>query len=83
MKEECPICNTRKHVSTSNFCENHQLAYENIKKHYKDWKAALDVTWDEYLRKILENANTGEWAKEVAKYLIENQHKDLHDEREE
>jgi hypothetical protein len=44
-------------------------AYESIKKKYVAWKKALEISWGEYLREIVKNPLTGEWAKEVAEYL--------------
>jgi hypothetical protein len=35
------------------------------------WEKALKVSWMDYLVKISKNSLTGEWAKEVVKYLIE------------
>jgi len=48
----------------------HLKAYENIVKKFGLWKKALRVSWKEYLSKINKNPLTGEWAKEVAEYLI-------------
>jgi hypothetical protein len=48
-------------------------AYENIVRKYDFWRKALKITWKEYLSEIEKNPSTGEWAKEVAKYLISNE----------
>jgi len=48
-------------------------AYENIVKEYDFWRKGLKISWKEYLSEIEENSLTGEWAKEVAKYLINNE----------
>jgi len=45
-------------------------AYENIVKKYDFWRKALQISWKEYLSEIQQNSLTGEWAKEVANYLI-------------
>jgi len=45
-------------------------AYESIVKKYDVWKKALETSWKEYLSEIVKNSLTGEWAKEVAEYLI-------------
>ncbi len=34
------------------------------------WREALRISWKDYLREIEKNSVTGEWAKEVAQYLI-------------
>ena len=66
---KCPICNSNKYEE-SDYCENHQSAYLNLKERYNDWKKALNITWQEYLKKIIENENSGEWAREVAMHLL-------------
>jgi hypothetical protein len=48
-------------------------AYENIAKKYDSWRKGLKISWKEYLSEIKKNSLTGEWAKEVAKYLINNE----------
>ncbi len=47
-------------------------AYRNINERYVMWKEALETSWKEYLSEIVKNPLTGEWAREVAKYLIES-----------
>jgi hypothetical protein len=39
------------------------------------WKKASDTVWIEYLVEIQKNSLTGEWAKEVAKYLIKEENR--------
>ena len=55
------------------FCALHLKAYENIVKKYDFWRKGLKISWKEYLSKIKKNSLTEEWAKEVAKYLINNE----------
>lgn len=64
----CTICG-REAVQDS-FCELHAKAYKSILRKYEAWKKALDISWKEYLREIIKNSFTGEWAREVAEYLI-------------
>jgi hypothetical protein len=52
------------------FCLLHLKAYENILEKYDFWTKALQISWKEYLSEIQKNSLTGEWAKEVANYLI-------------
>jgi len=51
----------------------HLKAYENIVEKYPVWRKALKISWKEYLSEIEQNSLTGEWAKEVANYLINNE----------
>lgn len=69
MKEKiCEIC---KKIGNEPFCEYHAKAYNNIVKYYRYWKEAYDeLSWEEYLTKLIENPENGKWVKEVAKYLI-------------
>ena len=67
----CKICN-RKAV-TEKFCQIHLKAYENIVEKYDCWRKALKISWREYLSEIEQNPLTGEWAKEVASYLINSE----------
>jgi hypothetical protein len=67
----CKICE-RKAV-TAKFCQIHLKAYENIMEKYDVWRKALKISWREYLREIKRNSLTGEWTREVASYLINNE----------
>jgi hypothetical protein len=51
----------------------HLKAYENIGEKYDLWKKSSKISWKEYLREIEQNPLTGEWAKEVANYLINSE----------
>jgi hypothetical protein len=57
-------------VETGDFCELHTKAHDNIIKTYESWKKTLGISWKEYLSKIAKNPLTGEWAKEVAEFLL-------------
>lgn len=52
-------------------------AYENIVEKYGVWQKASNMDWRQYLLEIQKNSLTGEWAKEVAKHLIEEENKDV------
>ncbi|MBN1245284.1 hypothetical protein JXA31_06795 [Candidatus Bathyarchaeota archaeon] len=67
----CKICQ-RKAV-TEEFCQIHLKAYKNLAEKYDCWRKALKISWREYLSEIEQNPLTGEWAKEVASYLINNE----------
>ena len=64
----CKICSR---VATENgFCSLHSKAYNNILEKFSVWKRAQNASWCEYLVEIQKNSLTGEWAKDVSKYLI-------------
>ncbi|WXG40632.1 MAG: hypothetical protein WED07_07530 [Candidatus Freyarchaeum deiterrae] len=73
---KCPICNLNKYEEFD-YCENHQSAYLKLMERYNDWKKAINITWQEYLKKIIENENTGEWAREVATHLLDENSKQV------
>jgi len=72
---KCKICN--REVHEGGFCALHAEAYNNIQVKFEAWKRALDVSWRQYLTEIQKNSLTGEWAKDVAKHLIEEESKDV------
>ncbi len=67
----CKICQRK--ATTENFCQLHLKAYKNIVEKYECWRKALTISWREYLSEIERNPLTGEWTKEVASYLINNE----------
>jgi hypothetical protein len=67
----CKICS--REATESGFCPLHSKAYKNVLEKFKAWEAASNVIWSQYLVKIQKNSLTGVWAKEVAKYLIEEE----------
>ncbi len=48
------------------------MAYEKLKEGYNTWRSAYkDITWEDYLKRILELDDTGKWVKDVIKYKLE------------
>jgi len=64
---KCKICTKE---TTTEYCELHQKAHENLVQKYDNWKKALETSWEEYLNEILKNQYSGVWVREVAEYLI-------------
>ena len=65
----CRLCK-RERAPSSTLCKYHLAAKKNIEAGYNLWSEAYgNVTWKEYLQKLGNNAETGQWAKEVAKML--------------
>jgi hypothetical protein len=71
---DCKTCDRK--AEKGGYCRLHAKAYRTILKQYVSWKKALGIPWKEYLSEITKNSVTGEWAKEVAKYLEQNGDKD-------
>jgi hypothetical protein len=72
---KCKICN--REAVKDGFCALHLKAYENVMEKYTAWQKASSMSWRQYLLEIQKNSLTGEWAKEVAKHLIEGENKDV------
>jgi len=71
---KCKVCE-RETAANSEYCELHEAAHRNLIEKYEDWKKALGISWKEYLNEIVKNPLTGEWAKEVAQRLIDEEGK--------
>ena len=67
---KCAVCS--REAGEKSYCELHVKAYESIVKKYELWRKALEISWKGYLSEIVKNPLTGEWAKEVAEYLIKS-----------
>jgi len=67
----CKTCS--REAGKRDFCPSHLKAYENIVKKYAFWRKGLKISWEGYLSEIEKNSLTGDWAKEVAEYLISNE----------
>ena len=74
-KVKCKICS--REANQQGFCPLHLRAYENVVEKYTAWQKASNMSWRQYLLEIQKNSLTGEWAKEVAKHLIEEENKDV------
>jgi len=64
---KCKICGRK---AESEFCNLHRKAYENLLEKYDEWREAMGISWEEYLKEIIENPFTGIWVKEVAQFLM-------------
>ena len=71
----CKICG--RVASENGFCSLHSMAYNNVLEKFGVWKRAQNASWGEYLVEIQKNSLTGEWAKEVAKHLIEEENQNV------
>jgi len=68
---KCKICS--REAQEKGFCHLHLKAYQNILEKFGVWERASKVSWCQYLEEIQKNSLTGEWAKEVAKHLFEEE----------
>ena len=52
---------------------NHEMAKENLVRGYERWRIAYGtMDWTEYLQRLQGLQATGQWVKEVAKYLAQS-----------
>ena len=65
MDDKCKLC-VRRRKEGSEYCPYHQMAYANLREAFEGWRRALDIDWEGFLREVIENPETGEWAREVA-----------------
>ncbi len=68
---KCHICD--REAWSEGYCKFHAKAHQAVIKKYDDWRKALGISWKEYLSEIAQNPLTGEWAKEVALQLAEQE----------
>ena len=65
----CIIC--KREIPSGDYCKYHQQAYQNLKEKYSEWLEAFsELTFAEYLQKLIANPDTGLWVKEVAEDLV-------------
>jgi hypothetical protein len=65
----CLLCR-RECAPSSPLCKYHLAAKRSVESAYKRWNEAYGgIAWKEYLRRIGQDPETGEWAKEVAELL--------------
>ena len=67
----CELCS--RIAKENSYCSLHLKAYKNIVEKFEAWKKASEISWPDYLVEIQKNSLTGEWAKEVAKHLFEEE----------
>jgi hypothetical protein len=71
----CRICS--RIAKEKGYCSLHLKAYQNICEKFEVWNKASEISWQDYLVEIQKNSLTGEWAKEVAKQLIEDESRNV------
>ena len=76
MVHTCAIC-MKPAADGQVLCPYHQKAYVNLREKCENWKKALGISWEEYLRVVLKNPNSGDWVKELCGYLLSRNSVDL------
>jgi hypothetical protein len=69
----CHICHESLESNAKGYCSTHALALDNLKHAYEVWAVAyVDITVSDFLKRLASLRETGEKAKEVARFLLEN-----------
>jgi hypothetical protein len=76
----CKLCS--RIAKENNYCSLHLKAYRNIVEKFEVWNKASEISWLHYLVEIQKNSLTGEWAKEVANQLIEDESRHVKESKE-
>ena len=64
---KCLLC---ERVAVSDLCLYHQAAKEKVEVAYPLWMRAYgNIEWKDYLDSVKRNAQTGQWAREIAELL--------------
>ncbi len=71
--DQCAVCGMKIVDATGNFCGNHSERYRRVKNAYSLWSAAYgSLTTEAFLKRLLELAETGDRAREIAQFLARN-----------
>jgi len=65
----CQICGK---ISKNRLCADHERAYQNLAATFKAWQGALGTSWEDYLKAVGKNPNSGIWVREVCVFLLRN-----------
>jgi hypothetical protein len=65
---KCELCEKE---TKSELCRYHAEAKKQVVGAYRSWREAYgSVGWNEYLERLAENPETGQWAKDVARLML-------------
>jgi len=65
---KCGVCGRE---AVSDLCVHHAEAKEKVQAAYPLWAVAYGrIDWKVYLDNVKRNPQTGQWAKEIAGYLL-------------
>jgi len=67
VSERCKVCGG---AAGGELCDLHLEAKKRLERHFEVWRLRMGVNWQEYLKKVQENPNTGAAIKEVAAHLL-------------
>jgi hypothetical protein len=63
---ECSVCHRDVIAEGKKYCLYHSQAYDSLQKEYKAWVNAYGgISWETYMKKLLDLDQTGDWVKDV------------------
>lgn len=68
--DKCSIPGCRGDRYMNGLCEVHYRAYESVMKMYNEWKQRKNVTFEEYISKLVKIKMTGNYVKETIRYHL-------------
>jgi hypothetical protein len=66
---DCPIC-SRESANNTVFCVYHEEALARLRTAFREWERAMDINWEDYLRRLTRTDGLGSWVREIVLYLI-------------
>lgn len=65
----CDICG-RDAEDGQTLCRYHVMAQTVLQEKFEEWRTAQDMSWEEYLKEVLEAEDTGAWVKDVIEHSL-------------
>jgi hypothetical protein len=70
-REEAMKCRLCSRGAVDDLCVYHKAARQEVEEAYPRWvKAYGAMEWKDYLDNVKRNVQTGQWAKEIAEFLV-------------
>ena len=68
----CTICG--REIASGEYCKYHEEAYQTLQEKYTEWLEAYgELSFSDYLQKVIQLSETGIWAKEVAEDIAKKE----------
>ena len=67
---KCDICGKD---CKEKLCEWHKISYDQLNDLFKYYQEIKDISWNDYLKEVIDNRNSGIWVKEVASYILKKE----------
>jgi hypothetical protein len=65
-RKKCFACSREIMTGSKKYCVYHSQAFDSLQEKYKAWRNAYgEISWTDYMNKLLKMDETGSWIKEV------------------